>query len=85
MSNEEWDDERMLDAFAVLRDNVVELETDLAERVNAGIQAEDDGRFAPPSIRDILGDLTGNTTDVLTDLAGFNDDEDDEEDSDGGT
>ncbi len=72
---ERLEDERLLELFTTLREHVVQLVTDLSERVQAGILAEDDGRFGPPSLRDILADLTGNASGVITDLAGLGPDE----------
>lgn len=76
-----WDDQRLFKVFAVLREHAVELAGDFADRVQANIVAEDDGRFGPPSIRDILGDLTGNASSVFTNLSGLGPSKD--EDSDG--
>lgn len=64
-------EEGLREAFESLRDHVVQIVTDLTHRVNAGIIAEDDGRFGPPSLGDLLRDLTGQAADVLVDLGGL--------------
>ncbi len=80
-TDDTWDDQRLFDVFAVLRNHAIVLAGDFAERVQVGIVAEDDGRFGPPSLRDILGDLTGNASSVFTNLAGLG--PKDDEDTDG--
>jgi len=59
-------EDRLYEMFAVLRQSVVQIATDLAARVKTGIVAEDDGRFGPPSLIDLLDDLTNQASGALT-------------------
>jgi hypothetical protein len=78
--DDDGDDERLYQMFASLREHVVQIVSDLTERVQHGILAEDDGRFGPPSLGELLGDLASNATGVLGDLSGATRSEEDDDD-----